>query len=266
MSSVLAKVALVTGGASGLGYEIVKTLLEKDAKGVAFLDINKQKGSEAENEFKKQFGENSCIFIEADVSKETQMKAAFELTVQRFKQLDIVVNNAAILADLDWNTSISVNLGGCVCGTLLAIDSYLPKYKKGEEGIVVNISSIVGVMPLGVCPVYSTTKHGIVALSRCFGQEQHYQRSKVKVIAVCPGHMATPMLLNVTEGCFNMEYYDTFNLQMHDFPVQGPEFVARHLPDIIENGANGSVWIVEGGEKPYEVVYPNLRKIVAAKM
>ncbi|KAF2899979.1 hypothetical protein ILUMI_06209 [Ignelater luminosus] len=262
MSIVAGKVALVTGGASGLGYNIVKTFLEQSAKGVAILDRNKEKGEEVENELKKIYGENSCIFIETDVSEETQMKAAFELTVQTFKQLDIVVNNAAILADLDWNSSFRINLGGSTCGTLLAIDNYLPKYKNGEEGIIVNIASIAGVIPLGMCPVYSTTKHGIVALSRCFGQEQHYKRSKVKVIAVCPGHMATPMLLEVKNGSFNVEYAKAFHMTSNDFPVQQPEFVAGHLPDIMKNGANGSVWVVEGGEEPYEVVYPNLRKAV----
>ncbi|KAF2890689.1 hypothetical protein ILUMI_15484, partial [Ignelater luminosus] len=149
--------------------------------------------------------------------------------------------------------------GSSICGTILAIDNYLPKYKSGEEGIIINIASIAGIMPFGFCPIYSAAKHGVVALSRCFGQQEHYERSKVRVIAICPGYMEFEATLQSDDRY--PEYYKIFNLKEDDFPVIAPGIAAERLVDIMKTSSNGSVWVIEGDEKPYEVVFPNFRKV-----
>lgn len=82
---------------------------------------------------------------------------------------------------------------GTVYGCILAWD-YLPKYRSGNEGVVVNIASITGLTGFMSIPVYAATKHAIVGLSKSMGVQQHYDRSKIRVVTICPGVTDTPLI------------------------------------------------------------------------
>ena len=86
-------------------------------------------------------------------------------------------------------------------GTYLALQTYLPKYKSGEEGLIVNMASICGFHSFQISPIYCTAKHGLIGLGKALGGEEFYKKYKVRVVTMCPGMVRTP-LSEKTEGLF----------------------------------------------------------------
>lgn len=80
---------------------------------------------------------------------------------------------------------------------LLGLEHYLPKYKSGSEGIIVNMSSVAGVGPLGCEPIYSGTKFAVHGMTLSWGLPCHYERMKVRVVGICPGVTITPILTDI---------------------------------------------------------------------
>lgn len=154
------KVAVVSGGASGIGYSISKALLKEGISAVTIIDINKSKLDEVTNEFNKEYGEDRILPIEADVGNIEQMDAAFRNTVLYFHVIDIIINNAGIMDDTKWENQIQTNLNGCVIGTLLGMQ-YMAKSSEGSGGTIANIGSIMSVIPSCGFPIYTMTQFGI---------------------------------------------------------------------------------------------------------
>lgn len=92
----------------------------------------------------------------------------------------------------------------------MGLEHYIPKYKTAEEGLIVNISSIAALQPTPFIPIYTGTKAAILGLSTSFGAEVHYERTKVKVIAVCPGVTDTPLIQNMANALLGEEYKKVF--------------------------------------------------------
>ena len=78
-------------------------------------------------------------------------------------------------------------------GTYLALQTYLPKYKSGEEGLIVNMASICGFHSFQISPIYCTAKHGLIGLGKALGGEEFYKKYKVRVVTMCPGMVRTPL-------------------------------------------------------------------------
>ncbi|XP_064617928.1 15-hydroxyprostaglandin dehydrogenase [NAD(+)]-like [Liolophura sinensis] len=196
---VQGKVALITGGARGIGRAIGEELLRHGAK-VCLVDLLSNELSQTENELKKEFGEDRVATSVADVTKEEQFTASFEQTLLKFGKLDILVNNAGILNEKRWEAMLDVNLGGTIRGTLLAMKFMNPE----AGGVVVNVASnaaifpTAGVMPL--IPVYATAKAGVVTYTRCFALNQDLIAKKIRLVSVCPTVTETNMLRDNYEG------------------------------------------------------------------
>ncbi|KAG7235898.1 hypothetical protein INR49_002096 [Caranx melampygus] len=109
--SLNGKVALVTGGAQGIGRAVVQSLLQSSAK-VAVVDLNKACGEKCKAQLDAEFGEGNCTFIQCDVSNGDALRDTFQSTVDHFGRLDIVINNAGINNEKNWEKTIQVNLGG----------------------------------------------------------------------------------------------------------------------------------------------------------
>ncbi|XP_015515940.2 peroxisomal hydratase-dehydrogenase-epimerase [Neodiprion lecontei] len=251
------KIALVTGGANGIGLEYVKALLRNGAAHVAILDLANSNGDKVVSKLNEEFGKGKVIFIVCDVTKPEDLEAGFAKTVKEFGGLDIVINNAGIMDDSRWELMIDINLNAVVRGVLLGL-KYMGKDNGGKGGTIVNIASIAGLVPVTIFPIYAATKHAIIGLSRSFGQPYHYEKSGVRFVTVCPSATNTQLITKsggrILKGVVDEKEHSRM---LSHFGDQSPEFVANEVMKMIRNEKNGSAWLVANGEPAYEVDIPD---------
>jgi NAD(P)-dependent dehydrogenase (short-subunit alcohol dehydrogenase family) len=182
------KVVIVTGGASGVGRQLSKTLAGGGAV-VVVADINLEGANKTVSEIKAARG--NATAVELDVTKEPDFKKLVEKTVKEHKRLDMIFNNAGIIVVGDmrdvtikhFHRIVDVNLWGTINGTMSAY----PVMVKQGFGHIVNIASVAGLVPYPTGVPYGTTKHAIVGLSTSLRAEG--KSLGVKVSVVCPGNI-----------------------------------------------------------------------------
>lgn len=189
---LLGKVALVTGGAQGIGSFIVKRFLEEGAS-VIIADID-------QDEFKRNFKKDTdnLLFIKADLTHSDGIDKIYKQVYSKFKKLNILVNNAAILDATPlkkltmshFNHVINNNMNTVLSVTLKFID--ILKSKK-EKNKILNISSIMGLRGSKDSIPYSTAKGGVINLTRCLAVD--LAKYNINVNAICPGFINTRMAL-----------------------------------------------------------------------
>jgi NAD(P)-dependent dehydrogenase (short-subunit alcohol dehydrogenase family) len=190
------KIALVTGGGSGIGRASALAFARNGAK-VVVADISTEGGQQTEQMIKKAGGE--AFFIKTDVSKSADVSAMVNKTIEKYGRLDCAHNNAGILvrgpeadtvhhSEEDWDRVIDINLKG----VWLCMKYEIPHMLKQGKGAIVNTSSIAGLVALAESLAYNASKHGVIGLTRAAALE--YSQRGVRVNAVCPGFINTPML------------------------------------------------------------------------
>lgn len=102
---------------------------------------------------------------------------------------------------------------------ILGMDKYLPKYQEGPEALIVNISSIAGIMASGHVPVYTATKHGVIGATKSWGNSRFYEHRRVRVIAVCPGVTITPLITEMN-GKSMGPLYEKFVEEVNEMTTQ----------------------------------------------
>lgn len=186
------KVALITGGASGIGLAAAKQFLKEGAK-VAIADISEESGKSAIEELKKL--SSDAVFLKADVSNEADAKRMVEETVKKFGRLDILFNNAGIwlegrveeLPVEKWDLIMNINLKGVFLCSKYAV----PQMKKQGKGVIVNNSSCNGIIGDYGDPAYCASKGGVALLTRAMALD--YAQENIRVNAICCGEIETPM-------------------------------------------------------------------------
>lgn len=189
------KVAIITGGAGGIGLAAVKRFLEEGAK-VAIVDYDKQQGEKIEAEL----GENVAFFA-VDVSKLADVKEMVEQVVDRFGKIDILVNNAGITRDAtlvkmseeDFEKVIQINLNGVYYCT----QAVAPHMIAQGSGKIISTSSVSGVYGNFGQTNYAATKAAIIGMTKTWAKE--LGRKGINVNAVAPGFTATPMVEKMPE-------------------------------------------------------------------
>ena len=190
------KVALVTGGASGIGRATALAFAKKGAK-VAVVDW---KENDEMVDLIKELG-SEAIFIKCDVSKTDDVKAMVAQTIAAFGRLDYAFNNAGIegasaptqdCSEENWDKTIGVNLKG----VWLCMRYEIPEILKQGKGAIVNCASVAGLVGFAGLPAYVASKHGIVGLTKTTALECATQGIRVNV--VCPGVIQTPMIDRLT--------------------------------------------------------------------
>ncbi|EDS28982.1 alcohol dehydrogenase 2 [Culex quinquefasciatus] len=237
------KTAIITGGASGIGFATAEELL-KNGK-ILILDLCDSLSEEQESQLQSCNPKSSIFYSKCDVTNKSNVEKAFRQdAVKWLGSIDILVNSAGILNESDPAGCVAVNLTGLIDCTLTAME-LMSRNNNGNGGIVVNISSIAGLEPLPFCVTYSATKFGIIGFTRSMGQQIIYNKTGVKVMAICPGATETAIYNNAEVSILSFpwmsEYIDQLILA---YKTQKPEVVGKAVVKIITEGNNGSVWVV----------------------
>lgn len=201
MTTLEGKVALITGGNSGIGRATARAFAGAGAK-VVIAARGVERGEEAAHEIDVAGGQ--AIFIRADVSQPVEVEKLLARTIDAYGRLDCAFNNAAtesamkLLADFterDFDTTISINLKGVWLCMRQQIRHMLQQLPAG--GVIVNTSSVNGLGGVAQGALYAATKAGVLALTKSAAQE--YAQQGIRVNALVAGGFHTPMLERVFE-------------------------------------------------------------------
>jgi NAD(P)-dependent dehydrogenase (short-subunit alcohol dehydrogenase family) len=188
------KIAVVTGGAGGIGRATARLLAANGAR-VVVTDIKDKMGQEAVEHIRQAGG--TARYRHADLRLETDVEALMADAVDTFGRLDIAVNNAGIsgtygptaqLSFADWQRTIAVNLHA----VFLCMRAEIPRLLASGGGSIVNTASAAGLIGFAGLPAYVAAKHAVVGLTKSVALE--HARDGIRVNAVCPGSVRTPML------------------------------------------------------------------------
>jgi NAD(P)-dependent dehydrogenase (short-subunit alcohol dehydrogenase family) len=187
------KVAWISGATSGIGQATAR-LFASEGAGVALAGRRLALSRAFAAELKAQGGE--ALPLACDVSQEQQVRDSIRKTIEHFGQLNIVVNNAGIVhvkplhkyTEREWDHVMDINLKSMFFATKHAI----PHLRRSKRACIVNVGSISSFVGQALTPVYTTTKHAVVGLTKSIALD--YAADGVRCNCVCPGITDTPML------------------------------------------------------------------------
>jgi len=240
------KVALVTGGASGIGEACVLALARAGAR-VAIVDLNQERGAKLVEQATE--AESEAIFLRVDVSDPQAVEQMVADTIATFGRLDIAVNNAGIggeanpTADYsiaDWQRVININLNS----VFYCMHYEIPQMLQQGGGSIINMTSILGTVGFATAPAYVAAKHGIVGLTKSAALE--YGRQGLRINSVGPGFIKTPLLADSLD-----DQTQAYLAELHALGRMGePEEVASLVTFLASDEASfltGGYYLVDGG-------------------
>ena len=187
------KVALVTGGTSGIGKTTAIEFARAGAK-VVLTGRREKEGAQVVDEIRKLGGD--AAFVRADVAKDADVKAMVDFTVGKYGRLDVAFNNAGVewtgpldqATEAEYRRVFDIN----VWGVLNSMRHEIPVMLKNGGGAIVNNSSVAGHVGLGQVSVYIASKHAVEGLTKSVALE--FAKQNIRINAVAPGVIATDML------------------------------------------------------------------------
>jgi NAD(P)-dependent dehydrogenase (short-subunit alcohol dehydrogenase family) len=185
------KVAIITGGASGIGEATLRLFVDEGAS-VLIADVQDDKGLKLAEKLGKR-----TEYLHADVSRESDVEALVSRAVDAHDRLDCMFNNAGIAGPVGPITSVNVKdfdeaIGVLLRGVLLGIKHAAPVMKRQESGSIISTASVAGLRTGYGNHIYSAAKAGVIQLTRSVAME--LGESGVRVNCICPGFIPTPMI------------------------------------------------------------------------
>ncbi len=237
------KVAIITGAGSGIGKETALLFAKEGAK-VVVADMNEKAGEETVAQIRKN-GEG--FFVKLDVSNREQAKQVVKITLEKYGRIDILINNAGIVQDAflskmteeQWDKVINVNLKGVFNCTQAVVEVMMNQ----GNGVIINTSSIVGLNGNVGQVNYAATKAGLIGMTKTLAKE--LGKKGIRVNAVAPGFIATPMTSNVPEKILEMMKEKTPLRRLGEAKDIANAYL--YLASDDANFVNGAVLSVDGG-------------------
>jgi NAD(P)-dependent dehydrogenase (short-subunit alcohol dehydrogenase family) len=241
------KVAIVTGGASGIGRATCRQFLEEGAR-VVVADRNRA-GAEETRSLIGGTDDNTAV-SQVDISRADQVEAMVQDAVSRFGKLDVLLNGAAILirtpplievSELDWDLMLETNTKG----TFLCCKYAIPAMLANGSGSIVNIASMSGVQGSTMSTAYSVSKAGVIHLSKVASAQ--YSSQGVRINSISPGGVDTPQMRGSTASA---EEFDRMNRDHPRGRVGTPEEIANLITWLASDEASyvsGINYIIDGG-------------------
>ena len=244
------KVALVTGGASGIGRATALTFAREGAK-LVIADMHEEGGQQTVHMIRENGGD--ATFVQVDVSRAIEVEAMISATVETYGRLDCAHNNAGIgsrprvrlheLSEEGWDQVMSINLKG----VWLCMKYEILQMLQQGNGAIVNTASIMGLVgSWSRSGAYNASKHGVVGLTKTAALE--YATAGIRVNAVCPGYIRTPLIAEALTSNPEMEAQI---IARHPVGRMGrPEEIAEAVVWLCSDAASfvtGHTMTVDGG-------------------
>jgi NAD(P)-dependent dehydrogenase (short-subunit alcohol dehydrogenase family) len=248
MKSLENKIAIVTGGTSGIGRAAAVALAKEGAK-VVVAGRRENEGAETVKQITSAGGDGH--FVPADVTREADLASLVEQTVGRYGRLDIAFNNAGVewmgpsagVNEADYRRVFDIN----VWGVLAAIKHEIPAMLKNGGGSIINTSSVAGHIGMAGASIYIAAKHAVEGITKTVALE--YAKQGIRVNAVAPAAIVTDMIDRFVGG----EHTDNgkYLASMHPVGRMGrPEEVANAVVFLAGDGSSfvtGHSLLVDGG-------------------
>ncbi|HEX9917421.1 MAG TPA: glucose 1-dehydrogenase [candidate division Zixibacteria bacterium] len=251
MNRVKDRVAIVTGGALGIG-QAACLLLAKEGARVAVTDILDKEGEEVVRNIKSKGG--VAGFWHMDVSNEKEVQKVFADVDKQFGKLDILVNNAGIsgpskptdeLTEEEWDRVMAIN----VKGVFFCTKHVIPYMRKAKGGSIINLSSIYGIISAPDVPPYHASKGAVRIMTKT--DAFLYAKDKIRVNSVHPGFIWTPMVENYAKSQGNVEEVRKYLDSLHPIGHVGePDDIAYGILYLASDESKfitGSELVIDGG-------------------
>ena len=228
------KVAIITGGGSGIG-RATALALGREGASLAIADLNEQGGRETVRLIED--GGGKAAFVDVDVAKRDDLESMVSFAEESFGGIDIFHNNAGIgtpqprfpIAPLElWEKTLTVDLWAVIA----AVQAVVPAMRRRGGGVIVNTASLAGLIAHLPDPVYSAAKHGVVGLTRSLAFLK--DEANIRVNCICPGVVDTPMVRGVP-GSMTEEELKAREAYVNAMPLIRPEEIAEAVLEFIRD-------------------------------
>lgn len=242
------KTIVITGGAQGIGYSIASKYLEKGAKAVILLDIDAKQGATSVNNLNSKFGNDRADFIKCDVTAD--LDAVADQIINKYKTVDVLVNNAGILNEFNIKKTIEVNVTAVMEWSVKFFE-HMRKDTGGKGGTIINLASIYGFRVDPFIPIYQGSKFAVLGFTKSFGHKLRFEHYGVRIVAICPGFTETVLTSDMKVGHEVLQ--KDFEKMLEATPWQKIEDVGKAAVDVFEKTESGTAWLIEGSKPIVEV-------------
>ncbi len=242
------KIAIITGGSSGIG-RVTAVALAKEGARVVIAARRAKEGEETVRLVKEAGSEG--IFVKTDVANEDDVKSLVEKTIKTYGRLDYAFNNAGIAEDptpfVDQPSTVFDNIMNInVKGVWLSMKYEIPQMLKNGGGAIVNMSSAAGVIAPAQMPIYAASKHAVLGVTKSAALE--YAKSGIRINAIAPGAIETDMYEQVVGN--NKQVQEVLNTMQPIGRIGKPEEIANAVVWLLSDRASfvtGHTLLVDGG-------------------
>ncbi len=241
------KIAIVTGGGSGIGQAIALAFVREGAK-VLVADWSEQGGQETITKIKKIKGQ--AVFIKTDVSQSQDIAKMTQLCLKTYGKIDILVNNAGIalmapttmeMSEENWDKVLAVNLKSVFLGA----KNVIPQMLKQGKGKIINMASIAGLVGFAGAAAYCASKGGMVLFTKTLALE--YAAKKINVNCICPGIIKTAMTKDMLNDPATKQFLSSSTPNARLGEPEDIAMAAVYLASDESDFVNGESLVVDGG-------------------